>query len=131
MVHGMASYSARRSSTPPAIHIHSGRLWVGACATGASAFDVDADGAGWWSDSPAGCTGFASGIGGRSSVGHSISVGRYMPTLSAPAGYNRADAAVRISQDRSAGGLPPNFPPVISRDRRLFRPPGAVAVPVL
>jgi len=28
-------------------------------------------------------------------------------------------------------GLHPNFPPFISRDRRLFRPPGAVAVPVL
>jgi len=29
-------------------------------------------------------------------LAHIISVGRYMPTLSAPAGYNRADATVRI-----------------------------------
>ena len=28
-------------------------------------------------------------------------------------------------------GLLPDFPPIISRVRRLFRPPGAVAVPVL
>ena len=28
-------------------------------------------------------------------------------------------------------GLLPNFPPFISRDRRLFRPPGAVEFPVL
>ncbi len=28
-------------------------------------------------------------------------------------------------------GVLPNFPPIISRVRRLFRPPGAVAFPVL
>jgi pimeloyl-ACP methyl ester carboxylesterase len=33
-----------------------------------------------------------------------------------------------IGLKRFAIGLPPNFPPIISRVRRLLRPPGAVAV---
>src|SRR5208283_833137 len=38
-----------------------------------------------------------------------------------------------LAEMRSLGGLGllPNFPPIISRVRRFFRPPGAVAFPVL
>ena len=44
------------------------------------------------------------------------------------ADIGRPSAYLDVQRNR---GLLPNFPPIISRVRRLFRPPGAVAFPVV
>jgi hypothetical protein len=56
-------------------------------------------------------------------------------------GMNRGERKRRLKEtkdrvddtlmEEAYGGLLPNFPPIISRVRRFFRPPGAVAFPVL